>query len=64
MKIHDALSRENWKLEWNARTSNILVDGLEKMTFVSNCNFLFFDFDLAMMPAKLKDLLLADLVGI
>lgn len=64
VKIQESLSRKNWKLEWNARISNFLADGLAKMTFVSNYNLLFFDFDLATLLEKLKDTLFADLVGI
>lgn len=63
MKIQEALFRKNWKLEWNARSSNLLTNCLAKMTVVSNCN-LFFDFNLAKLPGQLKDILIADIVAI
>lgn len=62
LEIREALSMRDWTLEWNARSSNLFADCLAKISTASNCNFLYVD--LAVIPGKLKDILVADMAAI
>lgn len=52
---------KDWKLCWNAITSNKFADFLAKMALWGDINVLFSSFNLGSLPKELSDIYVADL---
>lgn len=60
--VRSILAEKEWKLCWNARTSNKFADYVAKMALRGNSNVMFFSFNLGNLPKELSDIYVADLL--
>lgn len=63
LSFRHLIQRNNWTLNWNARSSNKLAYGLAKRALTDNCTLNFYPEVLDALPHDLSNLLIADMIS-